>query len=195
MKQFFTIIALLIVSLVNAQSTRKIIKDFDGDKWIDTVFIDSEAKKLFSVLSSNNYQRVSSFKIRSLNFGNTLVDTKDGFEFWNDYDRSGWINTFTYNPKEKKMQLIKISRTDYDLSSTTYGEAVREGSGKSSINLLTNTYIGDFYYFKNDKLNKLPTIKATMVFTDTYLYCFSDQINFDFEKQCVELYEKAKKEQ
>ena len=194
MKQQFAILLILIVALVNAQSTRQIIKDFDGDKKLDTVLIDSDTRKLLCALSTNNYNRISSLKIKSLNFGNTLVETKKGFEFWNDYGRSGWINEFQYNKKEKKMQLIKIRRTDYDRFRQKYRKELKKGSGKSSINLLTNKYVGNFYDELEGKLRKLPTITATMVFTETYLYCFSDAINFEFEKKCVALYEKAKKQ-
>jgi len=194
LKQFIIILLTISSCTSFSQSTRQITKDFDGDKELDTVLIDSDLNKLFCSLSTNNYKRISSLEIRSLNFGNTLVETKKGFEFWNDYGRSGWINEFQYNSRLKKMQLIKISRTDYDIDRQKYGDEIRYGSGKSSINLLTKSYVGNFYTVVKDQLKKLPTITATMDFTETFLYCFNDDINFEFEKKCIALYEKAKKE-
>ncbi|WP_452223593.1 hypothetical protein [Lacinutrix chionoecetis] len=194
MKHHLLLIIFLTTCIGFSQSTRAIIKDFDGDKKMDTVSIDSDARKLICALSSNNYKPISSLEIKSLNFGNTLVETKNGFEFWNDYGRSGWINEFEYNTEEKKMQLITMRRTDYDRDRHKFGPEVKHGSGKSSVNLLTNTYIGNFYDVSKNKLRKLPTITKPMVFTKTFLYCFSDAINFEFEKRCLELYEQAKKE-
>ena len=92
------------------------------------------------------------------------------------------------------MQLVQISRTDYDLSYSKYGKEGRHGSGKSSINLLTNQYIGDFYAVKNEKLLKLPTIKKKMILPETYLDTFSGIFLFQFEDKCIKFFEKAKKE-
>ncbi|WP_157632634.1 hypothetical protein [Cochleicola gelatinilyticus] len=177
-----------------SQSTRKIVKDFDGDFEPDTVYIDSDADKLFCILSSNNYRETASLEIRSMNFGNTLVDTPNGFEFRNDYGRSGFINEFEYDPTSGQMQLVKIKRTDYDIDRYKYGKEVRHGSGKSSIDLKTHSYKGDFYDVYKDKLRKLPTINSTIKFPITYLETFSDAIYFEFEKKCLALYEQAKKE-
>lgn len=184
---------ILMSSLGFSQSTRQIVKDFDGDKKRDTVYIDSDEDKLYCMLSSNNYKKVASQEIRSLNFGNTLEETPNGFEFWNDYGRSGFINEFQYNKKAKKMQLVLMKRTDYDIDRYKYGEAVRHGSGKSSVNLITNQYIGNFYDVYQEKLRKLSTISETMVFPETFIDSFSDAINFDYEKRCLSLYEEAKK--
>lgn len=194
MRPILTLILLVIVNSLQGQSTREIVKDFDGDAIMDLVYIDSDSNTLNYKLSSNAFQVVSSLEISSLNFGNTLVETPNGFEFWNDYGRSGWINEFQYNPIEKKMQLIKIRRTDYDIDRFKFGEEVRYGSGKSSVDLIKHIYIGDFYQVFNGQLIKLPTIKSYMEFTETYLYCFSDAINFKFEERCVELYENAKQQ-
>lgn len=192
MKQHLTLLLVVFANSLHAQSIKEIVKDFDGDAIMDLVYIDNETNTLNYELSSNSFKVISSLEIRSLNFGNTLVETSNGFEFWNDYGRSGWVNEFQYNPKEKKMQLIRIRRTDYDIDRFKYGEKVRYGSGTSRVDLLTNTYVGNFYDVFEGKLRKLPKIKAFMLFTETYLYCFSDAINFEFEQRCLELYEKAK---
>lgn len=154
--------------------------------------MDSDTKKLVCLLSIQHFKKMESQGIPSLNFGNTLVETKKGFEFWNDYGRSGFINEFLYNKVTNKMQLIKITRTDYDISWTKYGEKVKGGSGKSTINLLTNDYIGNFYAVIDEKLIKLPLINAKIVFPETTIENFSDAIYFDFEKKCITLYEEQK---
>ncbi|CAM4036723.1 MULTISPECIES: hypothetical protein [Flavobacterium] len=188
----YILIFMLLSNCILAQSTRRISKDFDGDSIKDTVYIDSDTKKLVCLLSTQHFKKMESKGIPSLNFGNTLVETKKGFEFWNDYDRSGFINEFLYNKVIKKMQLIKITRTDYDISWTKYGEKVKGGSGKSTIDLLTNNYIGDFYAVIDEKLIKLPLINAKIVLTETTIENFSDAIYFNFEKKCVALYEEQK---
>lgn len=179
--------------MVFGQSLRKIVKDLDGDLVKDTVYIDSDLDKIFCALSTNKFKKIGSRKIEILNFGNTLVRTKNGFEFWNDYGSSGFINEFRYNPRTKKIQLIKITRTAYDFSYTEYGDKVRDGSGKSSINLVTNKYTGNFYDLFNGKLVKLPPIYAEMIIPQTNLETFSDAVYFDYEKRCRALYEKNKK--
>lgn len=194
MKAILILLLIGISTPVFAQSTRRIVKDFDGDHKKDTVYIDSDSAQLFCSLSTNKYKKVASERIRILNFGNTLVSIPGGFEFWNDYGRSGFINEFRYNAKAKKMQLVEIRRTDYAISYSEYGNQVRGGSGKSSINLVTHKYTGNFYDVHNGKLRKLPTINSEMIFPETFLNTFSDAIYYDFERKCVALYEKRKKE-
>lgn len=169
---------------VSGQSLRKIVRDFDGDAKKDTVRIDSDSKSLICRLSTQNYKLIQSGVIQRLNFGNTLVATKEGFEFWNDFDRSGFQCVFRFNQKEKKFQLVKMRRID-DILSFDYGD---EAKGKSSINLVTNEYIGDFYQLYQGKLKKMPTIRAKMVFPATYLQTFNDIICFEYEKKCLTLY-------
>jgi hypothetical protein len=179
--------ALLLTLLsvtVSAQSTRRIVKDFDYDLKKDTVYINSDSDQLECRLSTQKYKKIVSGKIWRLNFGNTLVATKKGFEFWNDYGRSGFISVFEYNKKEKKMQLVKMKRTDYQLSGTYSGE----NGGTSSVDLVTNRYMAQFNVVRNNKIVKLPVITAEMVFPKTYLETFSDDINFSYEAKCVALY-------
>lgn len=91
---------------------------------------------------------------------NTLVALKDGFEFWNDYGRSGFISTFAYNKKEKKMQLVKMKQTNYEISGTYSGE----NGGTSVVDLLTNKYTAHFRVLRNKKMVELPAINRIMVF-------------------------------
>ncbi len=174
---------------VFGQSVQKIVKDLDGDSVKDTVRIDNSSKTIICALSSQKFKRVESGKIQKLNFGNTLVQTKKGFEFWNDFDRSGFRCVFEYDPKAKKMQLVQMRRID-DVLSYEYGDKAK---GKSTVNLITHQYTGDFFKAVNRKLQKIPTIKTKMIFPKTYLETFSDAICFEYEEKCLALYKNHEK--
>ncbi|HEX7756811.1 MAG TPA: hypothetical protein VF421_15770 [Niabella sp.] len=181
---------LLLLSLpvlVFGQSVREIVKDFDGDSIKDTARIDSDTRTIICLLSTQNYKKIQSGEIHKLNFGNTLVPTKKGFEFWNDFDRSGFRCVFEYAAKAKQMRLVQMRRID-DILSFDYGGKAK---GKSSINLLTNEYVGNSYTVVQGKLKKLPTIKTKMVFPITYLETFDDTLCFEYEAKCLSLYQKG----
>jgi len=187
MKYYITFLLLLSTKLVFAQTTRKIVKDFDGDGKKDSVFIDSDKDILMLWLSTQKYKRVESKEITHLNFGNTLVATTKGFEFWNDYDRSGFISVFAYDKIAKKMQLVQMRRSD-DLLGRDHPN---EGLYESSVNLLTNKYVGVIRNKVKGKVVKT-NITAELVFPKTYLETFSDLINFDYQAKCIALYNKSR---
>ena len=186
MKKLTFLLFISISVSVFGQSVQELVKDFDGDSKKDTIRIDNDSKTLICLLSTQKYKKIQGGKIQKLNFANTLVSTKKGFEFWNDFDRSGFRCVFEYDPKAKKMQLVQMRRID-DILSYDYGEKAK---GKSSVNLLTNQYTGDFYKVTQGKLQKMPTIKTTMIFPKTYLETFSDSLCFDYESKCLALYNK-----
>lgn len=96
-----------------------------------------------------------------------------------------------YNNKTKKIQLIGMSRYEF-------GNAVHDGNGESSVNLLTADYIGDWNYFdhlannEEGELVKIPTIKIKMNFEVINLEDFDEEIYFDYAERCAELYHKYK---
>jgi hypothetical protein len=189
MKKIFFLLLIIISNSFFGQTTRKIVKDFDGDLKKDTVRIDSDSKKLICLLSTQKFKKVESGEIQRLNFGNTLLSTKKGFEFWNDFDRSGFKCVFIYNLKEKKMQLVQMRRVD-DILSYDFGQ---KSKGLSTVNLITNRYVGNFYQVYQKKLIKMPIINVEMIFPKTYLETFSDTLCFDYEAKCIVLYDKNKK--
>ncbi|MBD1387325.1 hypothetical protein IDJ75_18695 [Mucilaginibacter rigui] len=188
MKYFIVSSFIILSTIATAQSTRKIVKDFDGDFKKDSVFIDSDKDILVLWLSTQKYKRVESKEIRYLNFGNTLVATKKGFEFWNDYDRSGFISVFEYNKIVKKMQLVQMRRTDDVLARDYPGEQVYQ----SSLNMLTHKYVGVIKKEVKGKIVKMPGIYAEIVYPPIYLETFTDAINFDYQEKCIALYHKYK---
>lgn len=97
--------------------------------------------------------------------------TKNGFEFSNNWMRAGYACQFRYNPTSKKIQLIGMSRYEF-------GPASNDGSGKSSVNLLTNDYIGNWNYWVDEPGELIPTkiIKQKMVFSTIYFDNFGDDV-------------------
>lgn len=164
------------------------IADLDGDAISDTVYIDPVASTIVCRLSTQNFKKLASKPIDVLNEQAGLSLTRNGFEFFNNFMRAGYKNQFRYDTKAKKIQLIGMSRYEF-------GPATNDGSGESSVNLLTNHYIGNWSYHdeRREKLVTLPTITATIDLGKIYLEDFSDEICFEFAKRCSALYNTAKK--
>ena len=186
MKYLISSVLLLLSNIAFGQSTRRLVKDFDHDFIKDTVYIDSDKDILVCLLSRDKFRKVESDEIRYLRFGNTLVSTKKGFEFWNEANHSSFISVFEYNKKANKMQLVQMKRTDYG-SRADYPDEKR---GVSSVNLLTNLYIGEFSRMQNKKMVKVPTIYAKMIYPIIYLETYTDAMNFNYEGRCNALYKK-----
>lgn len=169
----------------------KTVKDLDKDGVKDTVYLDKEHAIIVCKLSSNSFQSILSKPIETLNDQSGIKETKNGFEFYTDWMRSGYKNQFRFNQKTKKIQLIGMSR--YEL-----GNYAHDGSGESSVNLLTNDYIGHWNYCKlnkNDELGELitlPTIKTKMKMSIINLESFNENSYFDYADKCSALYTKYK---
>jgi len=166
----------------------KLVKDIDNDGKNDSVFVDVEKSTIVCILSTLNYKSVSSKPIEILNEPSGITETKNGFEFFNDWMRAGYKNQFRYNTQTKKIQLIGMSR--YEI-----GNAANDGSGESSVNLLTGDYIGNWNYSdqETDILIKIPTIKTKMKFKNINFEDFAEETYFNYAEKCAELYHKHKK--
>lgn len=164
----------------------KLLKDLDNDRIMDSVYIDSIKSTIVCRLSSQDFKRIESKPIEILNETSGIRDAKDGFYFYNDWMRAGYSNQFRYDAKTKKIQLIGMSRYEF-------GNVTNDGSGESSVNLLTNSYIGDWNYYDPEKeeLISIPTIKAKMILEKTDLESFSENIYFTYAEKCAELYYKG----
>jgi hypothetical protein len=170
------------------QSQEKISKDLDGDLKRDTIYITKDRTRIICKLTTLNYAIVQSQIIENITEKAKVIATRTGFEFKNDWDNSGYAMQFQYNTKEKRMQLIAMSRYDF-------GNSKNNRSGQSSINLLTNAYIGNWSYYSTNEpdLITIPPIKAKMVFEKTFLDTFSHAIYDDYAKRCAELSSKFQK--
>lgn len=187
MKKNITILTLAIVTNFTF-GQNKLVKDIDNDGKNDTIFIHVEKSTIVCKLSTLNYESISSKPIEILNEPSGIIETKNGFAFFNDWMRAGYKNQFRYNSKTKRIQLIGMSRYEFE-------NAANDGSGESSVNLLTGDYIGNWNYYdiEKDSLIKIPTIRTKMKFKTINLEDFSDETYFNYAEKCAELYHKYKK--
>jgi hypothetical protein len=81
------------------------------------------------------------------------------------------------------------------MSRYEFGPANNDGCGKSSLNLVTNNYIGEWYHYDmtKEELIKMPTIKTKMYFPKIYLEHYDGRYQSEYEEKCSELYYKQKK--
>ncbi|MEN4758762.1 hypothetical protein ABEG63_00310 [Chryseobacterium sp. C39-AII1] len=182
---FIILFILLITNSFTAQE--KIIQDIDADGIKDTISIDAENLKLIAQLSTKKFKKIYSGEIESLDGQGSIRATKNGFELDIDWMRAGYACQFRYNKLEKKIQLIGMSRYEF-------GPANNDGSGESSVNLLTENYIGNWNYYdlRREKLIKIPTIKAKMIFPKTFFENFEEKIVSDYSEKCANLFLKNK---
>ena len=171
----------------SASAQHYLITDIDQDGLSDTVSVDAEKSRIVCQLSTLNYRPIFSKPIEILNEPCGVSETRNGFEFVNNWMRAGYRAQFRYNPKTKKVQLIGMSRYEF-------GNATNDGSGESSVNLLTGDYIGNWNYYdlQKDKLIKIPSIKTKMTFKTMNLEDFSDERYFHYAEKCAELYQTHK---
>jgi hypothetical protein len=187
MKKIIAILTLIICANFSF-GQNVLVKDIDHDGKNDTIFIDVKKSKIVCKLSILNYESVSSKPIEILNEPSGVIETKNGFAFFNDGMRAGYKNQFRYNSKTNKIQLIGMNRYEF-------GNAANDGSGESSVNLLTGDYIGNWNYYDmgKDSLIKIPTIRTKMKFKTINLEDFSDETYFNYAERCTALYHKNKK--
>jgi hypothetical protein len=178
----------LILILFSISSFSQVTKDLDGDKIMDKVYYDSASSIIVCKLSTNKFKAIKSKANLSDEEQCGVRTTKNGFEFFIDYMRAGFAHQFRYDIKSKKIQLIGMSRYEY-------GPASNDGSGKSSVNLLTNNYIGEWYHYdlNKDKLIKMEVIKTKMIFQKMYLENYDGGYQSIYEEKCVQMYRKMKK--
>lgn len=191
MKIYHTLLLFLLL-FAQTRAQNKLVKDIDFDGKNDTVYVDTGKSVIVCRLSSQHYIPVKSQPLEILNQQSGISATENGFEFQNHWMRAGYSNRFRYDQKAKQVRLIGMSRYEF-------GPANNNGSGESSVNLLTGDYIGDWNFYDdlandgNGELVKIPTIKTKMKFDKIYLTGFSDKVYFDFSKRCAKLYYSRKK--
>ncbi|TDG35584.1 hypothetical protein EZJ43_13260 [Pedobacter changchengzhani] len=181
---FLIFCSIATVAQINDEDKLSVDLDKDGIK--DHVVFDKDNGVIIVKLSTQKFKPIQSKPVEFEFMSSGIRTTKSGFEFSNNYMRAGYSCQFRYNPKQKKIQLIGMSRYEF-------GPASNDGSGKSSVNLLTNNYIGNWNFWDDEKEELIPmkTIKLKMTFPVTYLSGFDDGIFNKFQDKCVSLYEKA----
>lgn len=176
------------LSRVQAQDT--LIKDIDGDSIQDTICLERMLSVITCQLSTQNFIETSSLAIEILQDESGLRETEEGFEFYNDWMRAGYINQFIYNNVESKVQLVKIEKY-------SFGNAMNDGAKNASVNLLTSEFIGNWsiYNDTNDEMVSLPTIKKKMRMPKIFLEDFSDTDYFDFDERCSKVFKRLKRKE
>jgi hypothetical protein len=171
------------------ESDGELIKDIDGDKKEDRIYLDFEMSSIACELSSRNYVPLFSKPIEMFNEFSGIREARNGFYFFNHFMRNGYEFQFRYDSKVQRIQLIGMTR--YEL-----GGATHDNSGESSVNLLTDDYVGDWAYYSEEEseLIEIPTIKAKMVFETIYFEDFDDEIYSGYVKRCAELFQQYKNE-
>lgn len=185
-------IFILISSCNFMDAQNRLLKDIDFDSVKDSIFLDRKESVIICRLSSEGFKVQKSLPIEYLDeISSGISETKNGFELNNNWMRSGYSAQFRFEKQAKRIRLIGMDRYEF-------GNAANDGSGESSVNLLTGDYIGDWNYFdhlasnENGELIKIPTIKTKMLFRKVYLQDFNDEIPYDFTSRCAELYGKHK---
>ncbi|BFM45371.1 hypothetical protein CFS9_40120 [Flavobacterium sp. CFS9] len=156
-----------------------LLKDLDNDTIKDEILFDRKNSQIICKLSSQNSLPIKSKKLDDLNDASGIELTKNGFQFYNHSMRSGYYCQFRYNTTQNKIELIGMSRYND-------GNAAQDGSGESSVNLLTHQYIGEWIRvdLKLKKRIKIPTIKKPYTTNKVYLQQFSVKQPDDFVEFC-----------
>lgn len=179
---------LIIIFFITPNLISQVTKDMDLDGIQDSISYDANRGVIICKLSSQNFNAIYSQGELSDEMNAGVQETKSGFEFVNNYMRAGYASQFRYEPKEQKVRLIGMSRYEF-------GPASNDGSGKSSVNLLTNNYIGEWYHYdmRKEKLVKMPVISTKMYFPTIYLEDYNGNTELDYGEKCSSLYYLEKK--
>lgn len=182
--------SLVLTSFCAAQELKPdtLIKDLDGDQHPDSIFFDKTAARIICKLSSQVFQEIKSKEIENIELVMTGIrPMENGFEFFNNWMRAGYTCFFRYDKKIKSIRLVSMSRYEF-------GNAANDGSGNSSINLITHQYTGNWNYYdeEKEKLVKMPVIKKTLILPVTNLKDFSDQQVEQYAFKCSDLMESLK---
>lgn len=186
MKKILCILFVLYSYLpVHAQDV--LVKDLDLDRIPDTVRLNKEEGIISCRLSTLAFRPVNS-EGTDMEANAYIKETRNGFEFHNNWMRAGYACQFRFDGKLRKMQLIGMSRYEF-------GNAANDGSGESSVNLLTGDYIGNWNYYdeQHEELIKMKPIKQKMPLPKTYLDQFSEDIYYQYANQCSALFSRNKK--
>lgn len=180
-------ILLVLYSYVPLYAQDILIKDLDLDHIADTVRLNRDEGIIICRLSTLAFRPVYSKPTDMAADASYLKETRNGFEFRNNWMRAGYACQFRFDAKMRKMQLIGMSRYEF-------GNAANDGSGESSVNLLTGDYIGNWNYYdmEHDQLIKMKSIKQKMPLPKTYLDQFSEDIYYRYANECAELFGRNK---
>ena len=148
MKISLTLLVALTLGFAQAQGkqSQKVSYDFDGDKKTDVFQIKNGV--LAYALSSVGNKEVRS-KGGSPADNTWLELSKNVVVYHCQFMRGTNTFKFRYDPKIKQFKLI-----GYD--NEQFGNALNDGSGRSSYNLLTGDYQANWFYYDEKKQDLMP---------------------------------------
>lgn len=147
-------------------------KDLDFDSIADQIIYDPGEGVITCKLSTQGFKPITSPAFGDLEPEQSKVSlTASGFQLSYGFMRWGYGWSFRYDKVAKKIRLIGMNRYDF-------GNAANDGSGKSSVNMLTNKYEGYWHYYdhKQGKLVAIPVIRKDMIFPKTFLNDSADGV-------------------
>ena len=152
MKTIFLSVLLFPILSFSQQS---VSLDLDNDGIIDKVNL-INIEQGFKISYNLSSQKDKNFVTETVTIGGqmqTLIASKNILTLKMQYNRAENFYKFRYDTK-----LLRVVMIGFDTKS--YGNATNDGSGTSSLNLLTGTYEGKWKKFdtKTKKLNKKPTV-------------------------------------
>jgi len=172
--------------LISAQGFNKqdtLTIDLDSDKKMDTIIFNRLNALIVCKLSSQKYKAVQTLELAFEEPQAKIREMGNSFVYVVPSMRAGYHAEFSYNKTVGKIQLVAIDRYEF-------GPANNDGSGESSVDLLTNKYEGDWNYYdlEKKKLVKIPTIRTQMVLPETFLENFDDGIIYRYIEMCSNIY-------
>jgi hypothetical protein len=185
MKRIKTLFFVMIAQMGYCQDS--LLIDLDNDKIIDSLYFDKEKTIITCKLSSQKFKVIQSLPIDLSGDMMGIKTTKTGFVFFCDFMRLGYENQFRYNPKIKKIQLIGINYY-------AFGNAVLNESGKSSWNVLTGKYVGNWNYYneKKEELIAIPTNIHKKAIKPIFLEDFNDNPQQELSSISNQFFEESK---
>lgn len=161
--------------------------DMNGDGIADKVWWNKTA--IFCELSGSDKGIIKSKPIDQVPDNISFQAAAGGFYFNVNYMRAGFSVQFRYTEKTGQMETIGMSRYEF-------GPASNDGSGESSVNLLTHDYIGNWNYFdmKENSLKPVPEIRMKMKLKKETLEQFDGSLSDIYITRCSELFMRRKKE-
>jgi hypothetical protein len=158
MKPQLLIFCLLFTARALAQTSVSADLDADGKSDKVNLIAGEDGFKMTHALSGQRNKVVSTARIRAGGQQNTLAVKKNVLVLSCQFMRAIYTYKFRYDPALKQLRLI-----GYD--SEQFGNAVHDGAGASSYNLLTGNYEAQWNYFDKKKNDLVAAPKISRKFS------------------------------
>jgi hypothetical protein len=176
-----TLLPFLLFLAVTTFGQNKISYDLDTDGKVDKLELvnTDDGMKITYALSSQGNKVISTQNITTAGDQRTVSMSKNVVVLAINYMRASYTYKFRYDPKLKQIKVI-----GYD--NEQFGNAVNDGSGMSSYNLLTGAFEANWNHWNDKKKQLIPDPKISKKLPiKTYLLK-------DFSDSMIEALEKVK---